>query len=56
MNDHYYSVPGIITATKKDNICGEEKLWSIPNIAAPCGKFSWIGGSVTGHNIDMNPA
>ena len=28
--------------------------WQV-NIPRPCGKFRWISGSVTGHNIDMNP-
>lgn len=50
--DRVLAVPGIITATS-------ESWWGCANgfgdRPAPCGRFEWRGGSVTGHNIDMNP-
>ena len=55
--DRNYAVPGIITSSKNylpaypDN----DGWKSTVEIPAPRGKFTWIGGSVTGHNIDMNP-
>ena len=50
-----YSAPGIITANKRstDNSCAF--LGDEINVPAPCGRFVWKGGSVKGHNIDMNP-
>ena len=52
-SSNIFAVPGIITATKINRECTRSQYHA--NFVQPCGKFSWIGGSVTGHNIDMNP-
>ena len=45
-------MPGIITATS-DSLTGcADGFGGRPK---PCGRFEWRGGSVTGHNIDINP-
>ena len=50
--DRYYEVPGIITATSKGV---EGCAGGFGDRPKPCGRFEWRGGSVIGHNIDMNP-
>ena len=50
-----YAVPGIITATKDRYVAWKESHNGDEGISAPSGRFIWNGGSVTGHNIDMNP-
>ena len=56
-HDKYYAVAGIISATKKEFYTNENNIvWDASErVPAPSGKFTWKGGSVTGHNIDMNP-
>ena len=45
-------MPGIITATPWNWVECENGFGDRP---APCGRFEWRGGSVTGHNIDIDP-
>ena len=53
-DDQTYDAVGIITSTK--NTSAEPcNFLGVNNVPAPCGRFIWKGGSVTGHNIDMNP-
>ena len=58
LDDRIYSVPGIITATKLDNFCWrpcDARASFNKDMPAPSGSFIWNGGTVYGHNIDMNP-
>ena len=56
LTDKFYEVPGIITAIPGDNATeNNNDAWSKFNVPSPRGRFIWNGGSVVGHNIDMNP-
>ena len=53
-DDLTYGAPGIITSTKL-TAASPCSFFGVNDVPAPCGRFIWRGGSITGHNIDMNP-